>query len=70
MSSIQEKFLKSTTKNWVKVFLLSGVKLEGNLIESDDECLTLSSSKNNTQLIYKHAVATVLPSVKAINGNY
>ena len=44
----------------VTIFLISGIKLEGTITSSDINTLTLKGS-NNIQLIYKHAVSTILP---------
>ena len=45
----------------VTVFLTNGVKLSGNMTWSDDNCLALSRD-GITQLIYKHAISTVMPT--------
>tara|TARA_B100000214_G_C23461306_1_gene398477 strand:- start:179 stop:397 length:219 start_codon:yes stop_codon:yes gene_type:complete len=44
----------------VTIFLISGIKLEGTITSSDTNTLTLKGS-NNIQLIYKHAISTILP---------
>ena len=44
----------------VTIFLISGIKLEGKISSIGDKTLTLSGS-NNSQLIYKHAISTILP---------
>ena len=44
----------------VTVFLTNGVKLSGSMTYADDEALALSRD-GVTQLILKHAVATVMP---------
>ncbi len=44
----------------VTIFLISGIKLEGTITSSDTNTLTLKGT-NNIQLIYKHAVSTILP---------
>ena len=44
----------------VTIFLISGIKLEGTITSSDNNTLTLKGA-NNIQLIYKHAVSTILP---------
>jgi host factor-I protein len=43
------------------VFLTNGVKLQGTLTWADDTCLTLSRD-GITQLVYKHAISTVMPA--------
>ena len=44
----------------VTIFLISGIKLEGKISSIGDKTLTLSGP-NNSQLIYKHAISTILP---------
>ena len=44
----------------VTIFLISGIKLEGTITSSDNNTLVLKGA-NNIQLIYKHAVSTILP---------
>ena len=44
----------------VTIFLISGIKLEGTITSSDSNTLTLKGS-NNIQLVYKHAISTILP---------
>ena len=44
----------------VTIFLISGIKLEGTITSSDSNTLTLKGT-NNIQLVYKHAVSTILP---------
>ena len=44
----------------VTIFLVSGIKLEGIITSFDTSTVTLRGS-NNTQLIYKHAISTILP---------
>ena len=42
------------------IFLVSGIKLEGIITSFDTSTVTLRGS-NNTQLVYKHAISTILP---------
>ena len=44
----------------VTIFLVSGIKLEGIITSFDTSTVTLRGS-NNTQLVYKHAISTILP---------
>ena len=44
----------------VTIFLISGIKLEGTITSSDVNTITLKGS-NNIQLVYKHAISTILP---------
>ena len=45
----------------VTIFLVSGIKLEGIITSFDLSTVTLRGLNNNTQLIYKHAISTILP---------
>lgn len=60
--SLQEVFMAHLAKGHapVTVFLTNGVKLSGSITYVDAEALTLSRD-GVTQLIFKHAVATVMP---------
>ncbi|MDC0247081.1 RNA chaperone Hfq [OCS116 cluster bacterium] len=63
MSELDEEgFIKNLIDQYklVTIFLISGIKLEGTITSSDINTLTLKGS-NNIQLIYKHAVSTILP---------
>ncbi|NBX86065.1 MAG: RNA chaperone Hfq [Proteobacteria bacterium] len=59
---LQDVFLAHVSKGHgpVTVFLTNGVKLSGSITWVDEECLTLARD-GVTQLIFKHAVATVMP---------
>ena len=60
--SLQDPFLNALRKERVPVsiFLVNGIKLQGQ-IESFDQFVVLL--KNSvSQMIYKHAISTVVPS--------
>lgn len=59
---LQDSFLKEleTSALPVSVFLVNGVKLHGLIESFDDEVVMLKGSL--TQIIYKHAISTVVPS--------
>lgn len=61
-NSLQEPFLKELQheKVPVSVFLVNGIKLHGIIDAFDERVLTLKNSV--TQMIYKHAVSTIVPS--------
>jgi host factor-I protein len=60
---VQEEFLSDIQKKEiaVTVFLINGVKLQG-VITWFDEASILLRRDGHTQLIYKHAVSTIMPS--------
>ncbi|EHH67365.1 RNA chaperone Hfq [Gluconobacter morbifer] len=59
---MQEIFLEHLrqTQAPVTVFLVNGVKLQGVIIQSDSQTLLLRRD-NHIQLVYKHAVSTIMP---------
>ena len=59
--NIQDGFLNSARKErlLVTIFLLSGVKLSGR-IRSFDRYSVILESNNQEQLIFKHAISTVV----------
>ena len=61
--NVQEDFLNDLKKNKVSVtvFLINGVKLQGIITRFDENSLLLRRD-GHTQLIYKHAVSTIMPS--------
>ncbi|MBP3546255.1 MAG: RNA chaperone Hfq [Alphaproteobacteria bacterium] len=60
---VQEDFLSDIQKNEISVtvFLINGVKLQGVITWFDDATILLRRD-GHTQLIYKHAVSTIMPS--------
>ena len=61
--NIQDVFLNTLRKEKVPVtiFLTSGVKLQGNISGFDNFCVVLRRSPQ-VQLVYKHAIATIVPA--------
>lgn len=64
MNKVQIEFFDDLIdeKISVTVFLINGVKLQGIITKQDEESLLLRRD-GHTQLVYKHAVSTVMPSV-------
>ena len=60
--SLQEPFLNALRKEKVPVsiFLVHGIKLQGQIDSFDQFVVLLKNSVN--QMIYKHAISTVVPS--------
>lgn len=63
--NVQDVFLNHVrkTKTPVTVFLVNGVKLQG-IITWFDQFSVLLRRDGHTQLVYKHAISTVMPSVQ------
>ncbi|MBR2033059.1 MAG: RNA chaperone Hfq [Alphaproteobacteria bacterium] len=61
--NVQNDFLGNIKDNKVSVtvFLVNGVKLQGIVTWFDESSLLLRRD-GHTQLIYKHAVSTIMPS--------
>lgn len=65
---LQEPFLNELRKEHVPVsiFLVNGIKLQGQIESFDQFVILLKNSI--TQLVYKHAVSTIVPA-KAVKLN-
>ena len=63
-SSLQDTFLNSVRKsrNPVTLFLVNGVKLQG-VITWFDNFSVLLRREGTVQLVYKHAISTIMPSL-------
>jgi len=61
-NSVQDQFLEVLRKEKVQVsiFMVNGIKLQGVIEDFDQFILTLKNV--NTQVVYKHAISTVMPS--------
>jgi host factor-I protein len=60
--TLQERFLDTLRKKDVEVsmFLVNGIRLIGHIESFDQYVVTLRST--STQIVYKHAISTVVPS--------
>ena len=61
--NVQDVFLNHVRKNKnpVTVYLVNGVKLQG-IVTWFDNFSVLLRRDGHTQLVYKHAISTVMPS--------
>jgi host factor-I protein len=61
--NVQDVFLNHIRKNKVPVtiFLVNGVKLQGIITWFDNFCVLLRRD-SHSQLVYKHAISTVMPA--------
>ncbi len=66
--NIQEAFLNNARKDrvFLTIYLMSGVKLSGR-IKSFDKYSVILESNNQEQLIFKHAISTVVVA-KPLHG--
>jgi len=67
---LQDRFLtkvqaqekdKNSEKKTLTVFLVNGVKLTGTVADFDETTLLLVR-EGHSQLIYKHAISTIMPA--------
>ncbi len=60
--NLQDVFLNSVRKNKVPltIFLVNGVKLTGIVTSFDNFCVLLRRD-GHSQLVYKHAISTIMP---------
>jgi len=62
--NLQDVFLNNVRKNKtpLTIFLINGVKLQGAITWFDNFCVLLRR-ENHSQLVYKHAISTIMPTV-------
>ena len=62
--NVQDVFLNHVRKNKTSltVFLVNGVKLQGT-VTWFDSCTMLLKRDGHSQLIYKHAISTLMPQI-------
>ena len=62
-NNLQDTFLNQVrkTRTPVTVFLMNGVKLQGVVTWFDNFCLLLRKD-GLSQMVYKHAISTIMPS--------
>ena len=60
--NLQDTFLNFVRKNKtpVTIFLINGVKLQGVVTWFDNFCVLLRRD-GHSQLVYKHAISTIMP---------
>ena len=63
VQNLQDTFLNHVRKNKtpLTIFLINGVKLQGIVSWFDNFCVLLRRD-GQSQLVYKHAISTVMPS--------
>lgn len=68
--NIQEAFLNNARKDktYLTIYLMSGVKLSGR-IKSFDKYSVVLEANNQEQLIFKHAISTVVVSKQSHSAN-
>lgn len=61
--NLQDQFLNAVRKQKISltIFLVNGVKLTGVVTSFDNFCVLLRRD-GHAQLVYKHAISTIMPS--------
>ena len=69
--NIQEAFLNNARKDkmFLTIYLMSGVKLSGR-IKSFDKYSVVLEANNQEQLIFKHAISTIVMSKPVYSGSH
>ena len=69
--NIQDTFLNTVRKDktLITIYLVSGVKLTGK-IRSFDKYSVLLENSNQEQLIFKHAISTVVSGRSVLHGEH
>ena len=68
---IQDKYLERLCIEQISVsmYLINGIKLLGQISAYDEEIILLKDNKNMCeQLIYKHAISTIVPNRSYAQG--
>ncbi len=62
--SLQDPFLNALRREHVQVsiFLVSGIKLQGEIESFDQFVILLKNKTSPSQMIYKHAISTIVPT--------
>ena len=62
VQNLQDTFLNHVRKNrtTLTIFLVNGVKLQGVITWFDNFCVLLRR-EGHSQLVYKHAISTIMP---------
>ncbi|MAH61433.1 MAG: RNA chaperone Hfq [Legionellales bacterium] len=62
--SLQDPLLNALRRQRVPVaiYLTNGIKLNGHVAAFDQYAVLLKSNNNTKQLVFKHAIATVVPT--------
>lgn len=47
-------------KSYVQIYLMGGLRIEGNMIGADEYTVLITTIKHGTQMLYKHCIATVV----------
>lgn len=67
LNNLQDIFLNSSRKNRIEItiFLMNGVPIKGKVLSFDNFTILIEVDKKQN-LIYKHAISTMVPS-KAVS---
>ena len=72
ISTLQDPFLNALRKEKipVSIYLVNGIKLQGNIEAFDQFAIVLRNNVN--QMVYKHAISTIVPAraVRLVYSNF
>lgn len=71
--NLQDPYLNSLRKEQIRVsiYLINGIKLSGMVASFDQYVLILRDTESTVnQLIYKHAISTIVPSKSFSNNHF
>jgi host factor-I protein len=62
--NLQDTFLNAVRKGRtpLTIFIVNGVKLQGTITWFDSFCVLLRAEGRPPQLVYKHAISTIMPN--------
>lgn len=60
---LQDKFLNALRKETTRlsIYLVNGIKLQGTIKAFDKYVVLLESGSIHVQMVYKHAISTIVP---------
>lgn len=60
---LQDPFLNAIRQQQIQVsiYLVNGIKLQGHIMSFDQYVVLLSNKDKVTQMVYKHAISTIVP---------
>lgn len=72
INNLQDSYLDNLCNNnlSVSIYLINGIKLSGVISSFDQEVILLKDNKSTMdQLLYKHAISTIVPNKPAPNNH-
>ena len=70
-SGLDTEFYQSAinSSKSVTIFLVNGVRLDGNILKQDDRTLLMTKKdRGETQVVYKHAISSISTNTGRTHG--